>query len=104
MAFSGAGLRSGSKEKAQSTPLQPASSSCALRLQTVLFHFCRMPAQQLTRTPEESPAPRGAGSRAQYVRPLLADEQAGSHTAEGGHAVSLSPGAAGPKHMLAAKD
>lgn len=63
-----------------------------------------MPAQQLTRTPEESPAPRGAGSRAQYVRPLLADEQAGSHTAEGGHAVSLSPGAAGPKHMLAAKD
>lgn len=94
----GAGLRSGSKEKAQSTPLQPASSSCALRLQTVLFHFCRMPAQQLTRTPEESPAPRGAGSRAPYVRPLLADEQAGGpHTAEGGHAVS-KPGCSGTRN------
>ena len=36
--------------------------------------------------------------------PLLADEQAGSRTAEGGHAVGLSPGAAGPKYTLAAKD
>lgn len=91
------------QRKAPEHPLQPASSSCAPRLQTVLFHLCRMPAQQLTRVSKESPALCGAGSRAQHVCPLLADEQAGSRTAEGGHAVGLSPGAAGLKHTLAAK-
>ena len=98
-------LELGSGQGAKTSPehaLQPASSSRALRLQAVLFHLCRMPAQQLTSTQGKPCSVWGWRQGSTRAAPLSG--WAGRlRTAEGGHAAGLSPGAVGPKHRLAAK-